>query len=342
MSRGERGALRRNLFAEWGNRDPQGLLAFLDKKSVWPEDFSFYSSLGTLENDRPDLLLDFAIRNGCVEALSPLKYGDPATVARLIDALPASQRGVELTELRDVAYQDMGKQGIVTATPNAANLGGSAESMLDDGRLEEFIDTFGKIDDESVRSKLARDLGFSLSYEKLGERVFETICKLPLSFQIEATSELFRNAGSAMVFPEAREERRHWIDQFAAQGLAEGAASGIDGLFVEDDLDRVNGEIAAWVSGWESGDSLKPMADRLVLEWSGFDHEVMIRELVAMPEGKVRDQLAAAALRNGDIREDEEISKVKSLILDPAILKEMEPDPNADPFADPFADPEEK
>ncbi len=341
MSRDERRALRNDLFEEWGNRDPQGLLAFLDKKSVWPNGFSFYSDLGNLELDRPDLLLDFAIRNGCEDALVPLERGDPVVIARLIDALPAPRKGSELLKLRDVAYQKMGKQGITTASPSAANLQGAAESMLEDGRLEEFFHTFGEIDDAAVRSKLAQALGRSLGYERLDQRVLGTICNLPRGLQINATSELFRNSGAAMAFPEAREDRRHWIDQFAAQGLAEGAAHGIGDLFEAGDHDRVNEEIVAWVRRWPDDGSLLPLVEALISEWSSYDRVVMIRELAAMPDGRVRNRLAAAALRDGQLGESD-YPDVKALISDPEILKLFEPGADWDPFADPFAEPPAK
>ncbi|MEO5716194.1 MAG: hypothetical protein ABIT37_22125 [Luteolibacter sp.] len=335
MSRDERWRLRDLLFKEWGDRDPQGLLAFLDRTQVWPGGVNLYL-LGDLERERPDLLLDFAIRNGCQMALSSLEYGDPSEVARLIDALPSSQKGVALIKLRDHAYQKMGKREIVTATPNTANLRGLADMTLEEGRLDDFLAIWGKIDDESTKSELAKSLGNALAEEKPGFDVLPLIFPLSDEDRNRVISAMFNSSTrETMALPEVREERRQWIDQLAEQGLAQGARDGIGDLFNEDDRDRVNSEIAAWVNRWPNDDSLKPMVESLMSEWSRFDRQVMIRELAAMPDGIARNRLAAAALNNG--LGETEYPEVKALISDAEILKSFEGDPFADPFADPVA-----
>lgn len=232
MSHDERERLKNRVFAEWKQRDPQGLLAFLDKTSVWPEYFSNYIELGDLGRDRPDLLLDFAARNGCEAALSPLQYStESGLLARMIAALPVSQKGKMMIQLQNAAYQEMGSKGELTATPNAANLCGAAKTMLEEGRLDEFFETFGKIDDESLRRDLAAALGSALGGGKPGDPVFAYLAKLPPDLQNVAVGGQFFRDQEGLAFPEGREERRKLIEKLAANGMARGASSGIGDLF---------------------------------------------------------------------------------------------------------------
>jgi hypothetical protein len=342
MTSGERKGLRSRLFAEWGKRDPLGLLTFLERTQVWPEEFSYSMNVGDLERERPDLLLDFSIRNGCEPALSSLHYGDPVVVSRLIDALPDEQKGPKLLEIRDSAYREMGTSGIMTATPNADNLSGAAEAMLEDGRMDEFFDTIGRIDDETTRRNLAESLGEALAEEKPGFDVLSRISPLPKDLQILALSRLFRlTTGETMIFPEAREIRRQWIGQLAGQGMAEATTSGIDDLFQADDSENVNREILEWAKTFPADGSWKAVEKETFSEWSRFDPSAMVAEIGAMPDDPLREKLAIGAakgMRNHGLSGDDGplLARIMSLISDPAVLKEFELEDStpADPFAD--------
>jgi hypothetical protein len=88
MTRDDRRDAMERLLEEWAQRDPAGLIRYLDQLPVWPPDLGWSALPAGLADSRPDLLLDLAIRHGWSAALTALESGDPETVARLIGNLP--------------------------------------------------------------------------------------------------------------------------------------------------------------------------------------------------------------------------------------------------------------
>lgn len=343
MSAGERRELKRNLLKEWGERDPQGLLAFLDRTRVWPNGF-YFSDLTESAGDRPDVLLDFAIRNGCAGALYPLVHGDPQTVVGLIEALPPADRGDRIMDFAAKLYQKMGKEGIV-AKPTSAYLLGAAEGLAEEGRLQEFCDTFERIDDDNLRGEAAERLGKALSAGKLDDETLAVLARLPAEFQEIVVSEMFHSSAEPMKFPEAREERREAITLLADNGLAAGADSAVWALFNDDDRENVNRETLEWLKNFPPDDSWKSIEKAVFSEWVGFDLAAMADGISATPDDAVRARLAEGAVkgvRSGGVSEDAkpDLARLMALISDAEVLKQFEEeDANPrDPFADPFAE----
>ena len=343
MSAGERRELKRNLLKEWGERDPQGLLAFLDRTRIWPDGF-YLSDLAESASDRPDVLLDFAIRNGCADALYPLVYGDPQTVVRLIEALPPADRGDEIMNLAAKLYQKMGKAGIV-ARPTPAYLFGVAEALAEEGRLQEFCDTFERIDDDGLRGDAARKLGNALSEGKLDDEALGVLARLPAEYQEIVVSEMYHSSAEPMKFPEAREERREAITLLADNGLATGAVSAVWALFNDDDHENVNRETLEWLKNFPLNDSWKSIEKAVLSKWARFDLAAMTDGISSIPDDAVRGRLAEGAVKGvriGGVSEDAkpDLARLMALISDPEVLKQFEEEDRnpRDPFADPFAD----
>ena len=161
MSKEDRDELRKQWFEEWGRRDPVGLFAYLDQCAVWPESLRLPSDLA---RSRPDLLLDFAIRNGCDDAAHMLSspYCDLPAVVRLIDALPASDVGPSLRSIRDEASRKLGETGVIPEHPSAADLQGLALRCLNAGDLDGFFSQFALVNEPQKQDELARELGREL------------------------------------------------------------------------------------------------------------------------------------------------------------------------------------
>lgn len=348
VSRDERIKLKSQLYSEWAARDPEGLLAFLENKHHWPEELKMYA-FQSLAKSRPDLLLDFGIRNGCEELLRYLSYGDPEVIARMIDALPASQKGEKLIDVRDEAYRSMGKNGILTASLNAANLRGLAENLLAEGRLDEFFETFGRIDVHSIRSDLAWQLGRALAEEKQNDWVLESISKLPLQHRNNAASELLSQSSGDFEFSDTREEGRRWIEKLVVNGMAEGAKRGIDDLFPAAAQQEVNRETLDWVKRFPTDEAWQPIVKEVFEQWFRSDSTAMVEELESISDHAQRERLAVQAVHgakmNGIGDDDRpKLARLMALITDPDLLKQFDEEDHADPFADvadPFADPKD-
>lgn len=350
MTASERRRLKKCLLDEWAERNPVELLAFLRTKRMWPYNYRIddFISDGGLESssltlERPDLLLDFAIHDGCHQALSMLYHafrtngkGDPDRVIRLIDSLPQAQKGREILWVAKEISQTMGRNGVGITNPNAAYLRGVAEGQLyDEGRLDEFFATFEKIDDASTKKSLAQDLGYTLSHEQPDDKALEQIMRLPLDYRTTAVAGMFLcSADDSMRFPEIRDERRQWIGKLVEQGLGEGAKDGVRALCDVSDDPRAHHELAAWVQTIPLDDSWKPVAEELCRWWLYRDRDAMVREVCAMPEGPARDMLAAHAVADMQMRMDSEeqaiFARLVGLITDPAIRKRFEKDQESD------------
>ena len=344
MTADERIEMKQRLLYEWAECDPVGFVAFLEKKRVWPSGFSLNDNFsdwglhhGSLSRDRPDLLLDFAIRNGSADAISLLDTavrfegnGNPESVMCLIDALSPNQRGPEIRSLAGQLSQKMGRNGIAITNSNEAYLLGVAEGQIyDEGRLDEFFATFKKINDESIRKSLANNLGYSLSDEIPGAKALEQILRLPLEYREEAVSGMFLGSDeNTLILPEAREMRRQWIETLVEAGLGKGAKEGVDDLVKACKDGDGSAELTTWVGSFPSDDSWQPIIEEVARWWLYSDRDGMVREVLTMPEGAARDMLAARAAADmpmyGAKLEQPVIDRLVSLIVDPQIRKKFE------------------
>ena len=344
------------LWQQWADADPVGMLEFLEHKRVWPENCRAYVDLNF--SRRPDLSLDFALRYGCSDIIRRCgSYGDPVTVAGLLAALPEEQRGSEIIEAQQAIDRRLGALGAGMANPSPAYLRGAAEALLEEGRIDEFFDTFEKVEDPSERKQLAAKLGEALSDEQPGDEVLAQVLRLPEPYQEEAAYKLMGYGGScAMEFPEVRESRKRWIERVAAEGFVEAAAHGVDDLFDDQDAARRGEEWATWVASFPPDDSWKPITKAIFRGWQQHDREEMIRQICALPEGSVRETLAveAAAATIGGLAQafdDEQqviYDRLADLFTEPEANRRFEKrfGPSEDPFAseddhDPFADGDE-
>lgn len=292
MTGSERRDCMEKLWERWGEADQVGMLAFLENKRVWPKECR--SDLGL--SARPDLLLDFALRHGSSDALRSLGYSDPLTVARLLAAIPEEEWGAEIVTLAKETDRKLGRLGILMEQPSPAYLRGIAETLLEQGRIDEFLDAFGEIGDSKERNDLARKFGEELSEETPGDEVLALVLRLPEPHRMEAASHLIRReSGSAMEFPEVRDARKRQIESFAEAGLVEAAARGVSDLFSNKDAQSRGEEMAAWIANFPSDGSWKPIADEIFRSWNQADREGMIRQIRALPESPVRQLLAVEA-----------------------------------------------
>lgn len=303
-------------------------------------------------------------------------YGDPVTVAGLLAALPEEQRGSEIVEARQAIDRRLGAQGAGMTDPSPAYLGGVAGLLLKEGRLDEFFETFAKIEDRSEQGRLAEELGNALAEEPPGEQVLAQVLRLPRQFQKQAVYNLMgRRQSCAMEFPEVREAHQHWIERVATEGFVEAAAVAVHELFDDDEAARRGAEWADWIAGFPPDDSWRPITKAVFRAWKGHDREEMIRQICALPDGATRQTLAieAADATIGGLaqqydEDDQAIyDRLSGLCTEPEARKrfdkrikpwsepsgeDMDPfEPSVDPFAedhdpfanenDPFADEEE-
>lgn len=346
MSAEERRRVADELFKEWGNRDPLGLLTFLEEKRAWPVDFSFSSHLGDLVLDRPDVLLDFALRNGCDDPLRQLAHGDPVTVSRLIDALPESEKGAGIRRIEELVHEKMGRLGIEMAVPTHNYLKGAALAQLEEGRLDEFFTTFGMIDAADTKEWLASRLGGTLADGRLDAVALEAIAKLPLEWQSAAISRMYDGSRGTMVFSESREERRTLIGKLTGLELAEVAKDGVSALFEDEVREEVNRETLDWVMGFPPDDSWKLIEEAVFSYWARFDLPAMANEISLISDDAIRARMAEGAVRgvrSWDFSEEAKpnLARLIALTTDPEVLRQFEEEDNApavDPFADPFAE----
>jgi hypothetical protein len=337
MTSAERRELKEDLFREWGKSDPYGLLVFLKHKRVWPDGFDFWY-LMDFAKERPDLLLEFATRNGCSKALESLIYGDLATVARMLEALPQSERSAEILKIEAEVHEKMGHAGIHTSNPTSSYYHGAAEALLDEGSLDEFWNAFDKIEDPNARSTVAMNLGITLSGWKFDDQVADIIERLPIEDR-DATAKLMLNhSNENMMFPAVREERRLWFDHLANMGLTEVVANDVYVLFDDDDREIVNREVSTWLAKFPPDDSWKSIEESVLWVWAKYDMGAMADAVEAMPDDARRGRLAVGAVRamRGRGINDDHLARLMSLITDPEVLKQFEEEDSrpSDPFAD--------
>lgn len=344
MSASERRELRRKLLADWAERDPQGLLAFLKKTRVWPEEISIHQ-LGNLNHARPDMLLNFAIRHGSTEAIRALNNTDPETVIRLIEAIPPGERGKEMNDLEANAYKTLGMAGVVVATPTADYIAGQVKALLEEGRLAEFREMFAKIDDDKLRAKAAYELRRAIAYGKLDDEILETVASLPVEFQGGAVESIFGHNTWGIKFPAAREECREEIRKMIERGVTAGVETAVQGLFYKDDRETVNRETIEWLTELPQDESWKGIETEALSRWFQFDRDAMADAISALPAGASRERLAESAAMVVLRLESSEsaqsiIIRLIALSSNPELQKLLEqPKTPADPFADPFAEP---
>lgn len=365
MTRQERGHCMEQLWDQWRAADPLGMLEFLEQKRVWPEECRSYMALDL--PGRPDLALDFALRHGCSDIIRRLSsYGDPVTVAGLLRVLPEEQQGSEIVEARKAIDRKLGALGAGMTDPSPAYLRGVADALLAEGRLDEFLETFEKIEDPSEKDDLAGELGKALADESPGEDVLALVLRLPQPHHESAVYNLIsRREANATEFPEVREGHKRWIERIATEGFVEAAATGVDELFEDEGSASRGAEWAAWVASFPPDDSWRPITNAIFRSWQRQDREEMIRQICTLPEGPTRQTLAieAAAATIGGLaqaydEEDQEIyDRLSGLCTEPEARKlfdkrikpwsepsdeDMDPfEPPIDPFApeeDPVAD----
>lgn len=352
MTGSERSACMQKLWEHWGEADPVGMLAFLESKRVWPKDF--YLS-GT---SRPDLLLDFALRNGSSDTLRSLGYADPLIVARLLAEIPKEKRGSELITLAKETDRKLGRLGIAMENPSPAYLRGVAETLLEQGRIDEFLRAFKEIEDSTEKDDLARKFGDELTAETPGDEVLEWVLSLPEPYHHDAAYRLMGNGNRlAMEYPEVREVHKRQIKSFAEAGLVEAAASGVSILFGEEHAAKRGEEMADWIANFPADGSWKPITDEVFRYWSDSDREGMIEQISALPASPVRETLAMLAAEVTIGGRVDSYNERQQMIHD--LLSQLFIDPNArrkfderfapvseetgdfDPFApqeDPFAE----
>jgi hypothetical protein len=358
MTGEERQQCMSEFWRQWGKTDPVGRLAFLEKKRVWPESLGSYMDFDL--KDRPDLLLDFALRFGSSDALRDLGFCDPAAVSRLIAAIPEEERGADLVSLANQIDRKLGALGVDMQDPSPAFLRGVAEDFLKEGRLDEFFGTFGEVTDPKERRELAGELGKALSDEKRGEEVLALLLRLPEEYRDDAAYKLMQGGTIAMEFREVRDGHKRWIESLAAVGMAEAAASGMRSLFDDEKGENRGEEIAEWVARFPDDGSWQPITEALFRVWWDSDHDGLIPQICALPAGATRETLAtevAAATIGGRVEPDNEkeqmmYDRLAALFTNPEARKEFDerfaPEPErsepSDPFApdsDPFADEEQ-
>jgi hypothetical protein len=355
MTRSDRSACLEMLWQRWAETDPVGMLAFLDQKRVWPEDCKFNSIAGSI---RPELLLDFALRHGSSDALRSLTYCDPLEVARLLAAIPEEERGNEIVALAKHVDLMLGKLGIPIKQPSPAYLRGAAETLLDQGRVVEFLDAFDAIEDPAEMKELAGKFGETLSEEMPSDEVLAWVLQLPDAYQMEAASSLMvRGDTTGMDFPEVRAAGKRQIESFAQAGLVEAAAAGVRKLFGEKPIANRGEEIAEWIGNFPPDGSWKPIADEVFRAWNDSDRQGMIRQICALPESLVREEMAmeAAQATIGNLAQpydaEQQIirDRLLDLFTDPQAKRRFEErfapwserSVDSDPFApvdDPFAE----
>ncbi len=348
MTGEERQQCMSEFWEKWGKADPVGRLAFLEEKRVWPESLGSYMDFGL--KDRPDLLMDFALRFGSGDALRDLGFCDPAAVSRLIAAVPEEKRGADLVSLEKQIDRKLGMLGADMQDPSPAYLRGVAEDFLKEGRLEEFFGIFEEVTDPKERSELAGELGEALSDEKRGEEVLALLLRLPEEYRDDAAYKLMQGGNIAMEFPEVRDAHKRWIESFAAVGLAEAASSGVRDLF--DDVQKENRgkDIAAWVSRFPDDDSWQPITEALFREWWDVDREGTIPQICALPAGATREALAtevATETIRGWVEPDNKAdlmiyNRLAALFTNPEARREFDerfaPQPERPEPSDPFAE----
>lgn len=338
VSKEDREKLQGQLFEAWARRDPVGLLAYLDQCAVWPESLRFYW-LSDLARTRPDLLLDFAIRNGCDGAANLLTECDQQTVVRLIDALPAGDVGPRLISNRDDASKKLGASGVAADHPNAANLQGLALCRLKEGDIDGFLSQFALVGDHDKQSSLAWELGQELRADKLDGDTLATIMRLPAEYRDPAAHGVFSGPSE---YPETRATLRNWIVKLMENGMKEAAKDAVSGLFVEHDP-RVNDEIAAWIQTLPTEQSWLPLAKELATNWWFRDDAAAATGVATLPPGPFRDELLADLanhlLLNPERYEKPQLDRLLPLIENPKLRGKFERWPWGEPFGEPSDDP---
>ena len=312
------------LFEEWVQRDPAGVLRFLDQVPHWPADLKWDSWAAGLAKSRPDLLLDLALRHGLSGALIELeRSGDPATVARLIENLPDGDKGRQVRTLLTNVQREMGMAGIPMAVATPALLEGEAQAALREGDLDGFLTRFEAIETFFTKSELVTDLGLQLAHELPSDEWLAFVLRLPPEFRDAAAKRLdFPH----LERPETRVALRAWIAKLVDHGMLDTAAGKANGLFAGDDA-QAQREIPSWLMTLPNDERWNPVSEAVIGRWYRGDHQAMIRGLSAMPAGERRDGLAKLALGmrdGGDSLEPEDAAQVLGLIADPELKEDWE------------------
>ena len=201
MESGHRQTLKEQLLKEWGERDPQGLLAWLkdrpwnltNRRSIFD---GRDDTLGSLARKDPQGLLRYAREAGSSAALSAwLKSGLPAETLRRIasgevGALPdwvtdeIFEFGCEIDprfheQLRSVAEGSARSDAAMTI----------ADSFLNSRRFGEFVEWLGKDGDLIPMQKVGERLGRELAHPAFDLVLFGT---LPEAARAGAADGLFK------------------------------------------------------------------------------------------------------------------------------------------------------
>jgi hypothetical protein len=312
------------LFEEWVQRDPEGVLRFLDQVPHWPPDLKWDSWAAGLAKSRPDMLLDLALRHGLSNALMELEAsGDPATVARLIENLPNGCKGRQVRTLLANVHREMGLAGIPMAVATPALLEGEAQAALREGDLDGFLASFEAIETFFIRSELITDLGLQLARELPSDEWLALVLRLPPGFRDAAAKRLdFPH----LERPETRVALRAWIAKLVDHGMLDTAAEKANCLFSENG-GQVQREIPDWLMTLPNDERWNPVSEAVIGRWYRGDHQAMVRGLAAMPAGDRRDGLAILALGmkgGGDSLQPEDAARVLALIADPELKEDWQ------------------
>jgi hypothetical protein len=322
LTAGDRRDAMSVLFEDWVQRDPEGVLRFLDQVPHWPADLKWGSWAAGLAKSRPDMLLDLALRHGLSNALIELETsGDPATVARLIENLPDGCKGRQVRTLLANVHREMGLAGIPLAVATPDLLQGEARAALREGDLDGFLARFEAIETHTLRSELITDLGLELAHELPSDEWLAFVLRLPPGFRDDAAKRLdFPH----LERPETRVALRAWIAKLVDHGLLDTAVEKANCLFSENG-GQVQREIPDWLITLPNDERWNPVSEAVIGRWYRGDHQAMVRGLAAMPASERRDGLANLALGmkgGGDSLKPEDAARVLGLIADPE-LKEV-------------------
>lgn len=353
MTSSERSNCMAELWKQWSATDPLNLLTFLEKKRVWPESCRYTHDFGL--SDHPEAMLDFALRNGISDMLQNLNHVDPSTVARLLATLPVEQRGAAVMEAMQESDRALGRLGLAIKEPSPAYRRGVAETVLKEGKVDEFINIFSEVGDPKEMNELAREFGEALICEKQDDEVLANLLRLPEEYRQQVAQMLMGQWNSdATEIPEVREARKRWIEKFAAQGFVEAAATGAGRLFDEESAANRGVELADWISRFPGDGSWQPITKAIINAWGTYDRDGLMPQICALPAGPAREALATEAapwaLRERTFEEFDEndrmtYDRLAKLFTDPQARGNFSkqfatrPDPFAEPFAPPEKDP---
>lgn len=206
------------------NAYPDALERDAWQRTAWaadPREVAQWAVELSKREDMDDLVNQtFALRNGSDNMLRNLKECDPFTVARLLATIPVEQRGPAVIEVMQENDRELGRLGLEIKEPSPAYRRGVAESLLKQGRVDEFLNAFTEVGDPKEMNELASQFGSALTSEKQGDEVLALLFRLPEEYRNQVADTLMGQWNSyAQEIPEVREARKRWIEKFAAQGF---------------------------------------------------------------------------------------------------------------------------